>query len=61
MKNLSFIHNNTLDKWKNKNTDWNRDEKKQLFYCNSIVELAKCDKEKERNKIINKLIVLSIK
>ena len=61
MKNLSFIHNNALNKWKNKNSDWNSDEKKQLFYCNSIIELAKCDKEKERNKIINKLIVLSIK
>ena len=61
MKNLSFIHNNTLNKWKNKNTDWNSNEKKQLFYCNSIVEFAKCDREKERNKIFIKLSELSVK
>ena len=61
MQNLSFIHNNTLEKWKHKNHDWNSNEKKQLFYCNSIVEFAKCDKEKERNKILSKLVNLTIK
>ena len=61
MKNLSFVHNNTLNKWKTKNNDWDKNEKKQIFYCNSIVEFAKCDKEKERNKIISKLVNLSIK
>ena len=61
MKNLSFIHNNALNKWKNKHEDWNSDEKKQIFYCNSILEFAKCDKEKERNKILSKLVGLSIK
>ena len=61
MKKLSFVHGSALNKWKNKNHDWNNDERKQVFYCNSIIEFSKCDKEKERNKIINKLIVLSIK
>ena len=61
MKNLSFIHNCALNKWKNKNDDWNSNEKKQIFYCNSIVEFAKCDKEKERNKVLSKLVNLSIK
>ena len=61
MKNLSFIHNNALNKWKTKNEDWNSNEKKQIFYCNSILEFAKCDKEKERNKILSKLVNLSIK
>ena len=58
---LLFIHNNTLEKWKHKNHDWNSNEMKQLFYCNSIVEFAKCDKEKERNKILSKLVNLTIK
>ena len=61
MKNFSFIHNNTLNQWKNKNSDWNSNERKQIFYCNSILEFAKCDKEKERNKILSKLGNLSIK
>ena len=61
MKNLSFIHNNTLNKWKNKNEDWNSNERKQIFYCNSILEFAKCDKEKERNKVLSKLVNLTIK
>ena len=61
MKNLSFIHNTTLNKWKNKNEDWNSNERKQIFYCNSILEFAKCDKEKERNKILSKLVNLTIK
>ena len=61
MKKLSFIHSNTLNKWKNKNNDWNENEKKQVFYCNSIIEFAKCDKEKERNKVLSKLVNLSIR
>ena len=61
MKCLSFIHNSTLNKWKNKNSDWNNNERKQVFYCNSIIEFAKCDKEKERNKILSKLVNLSVK
>ena len=60
MKNLSFVHNRTLNKWKTKNNDWN-DEKKQIFYCYSIIEFAKCDKEKERNKVLSKLVNLSIR
>ena len=60
MKNLSFVHNRTLNKWKTNNNDWN-DEKKQIFYCYSIIEFAKCDKEKERNKVLSKLVNLSIK
>jgi len=61
MKKLSFIHSNTLNKWKNKNQDWNNNERKQVFYCNSIIEFTKCDKEKERNKVLSKLVNLSIK
>ena len=61
MKNFSFIHNTTLNKWKNKNEDWNSNERKQIFYCNSILEFAKCDKEKERNKVLSKLVNLTIK
>ena len=61
MQSLSFIHNSALNKWKNKNQDWNNNERKQVFYCNSIIEFAKCDKEKERNKILSKLVNLSIK
>jgi len=60
MKNLSFVHNRTLNKWKTNNNNWN-DEKKQIFYCYSIIEFAKCDKEKERNKVLSKLVNLSIK
>ena len=61
MKDLSHIHNDTLNQWRNKHSDWNSNEKKQIFYCNSILEFAKCDKEKERNKILSKLVNLSIK
>ena len=61
MKNISFVHNNALNKWKNKHEDWNSNETKQMFYCNSILEFSKCDKEKERNKILSKLVNLSIK
>ena len=61
MKRLSFIHGDTLNKWKNKNKDWNNNERKQVFYCNSIIEFAKCDKEKERNKVLSKLVNLSVK
>ena len=50
-----------MNKWKNKNSDWNNNERKQVFYCNSIIEFAKCDKEKERNKILSKLVNLSVK
>ena len=61
MKNLSFVHNKTLNKWKTKNNDWENNEKKQIFYCNSIIEFTKCDKEKERNKVLSKLVNLSVK
>jgi hypothetical protein len=61
MKNLSCVHSTTLNKWKNNNNDWNSNERKQVFYCNSIIEFAKCDKEKERNKIFIKLSELSVK
>ena len=61
MKCLSFVHGSALKKWKNKNDDWNSNERKQVFYCNSIIEFAKCDKEKERNKVLSKLVNLSIK
>ena len=61
MQCLSFVHNSTLNKWKDKNHNWSDNERKQVFYCNSIIEFAKCDKEKERNKVLSKLVNLSIK
>ena len=50
MKNLSFIHNSALNKWKNNNEDWNSNEEKTIFYCNSIVEFRNVIKRKNAIK-----------
>ena len=61
VKNLSNVHNKALSKWKSYNNDWCDNDKKHDFYLKSIIEFTKCDREKERNKIINKLSNLTIK
>mgnify|MGYP001353762738 CR=1 FL=1 len=61
VQNLSNIHNKALTKWRSYNTDWSSNDKKQDFFNKSVQEFTKCDHEKERNKIFNKLSTLTIK
>ncbi len=58
---LSNKHNRALSKWRSYNSDWSINDKKQDFFNKSVQEFTKCDHEKERNKIFNKLVTLSIK
>ena len=61
VQNLSSIHNKALSKWRSYNTDWSSNDKKQDFFNKSVQEFTKCDHEKERNKIFNKLSTLTLK
>jgi hypothetical protein len=60
-KNLSNVHNRMLGKWQSYNNDWCDNDKKHDFYLKYVVEFTKCDHEKETNKIINKLVALTIR
>ena len=61
MQKLSNIHNKALSKWRSYHDDWCSNDKKQDFFNKSVIEFTKCDHAKERNKIFNKLVALSIK
>ena len=61
VQKLSSTHNRALSKWRSYNSDWSSNDKKQDFFNKSVQEFTKCDHEKERNKIFNKLVTLSIK
>ena len=61
VQKLSSTHNRALSKWRSYNADWSSNDKKQDFFNKSVQEFTKCDHEKERNKIFNKLVTLSIK
>ena len=61
VQKLSSTHNRALSKWRSYNLDWSSDDKKQDFFNKSVQEFTKCDKEKEQNKIFNKLSTLTLK
>ena len=61
MKNLSNVHNKAISNWQRSNNDWLDNDRKHDFYLKYVFEFTKCGHEKERNKIINKLVSLTIK
>ena len=61
VKDFSKVHNKTLIKWQGNNNDWLDNDRKHDFYLKSIIEFSKCDRDKERNKIFNKLTELSLR
>ena len=61
MKNLSNVHNRAISNWQRSNNDWLDNDRKHDFYLKYVFEFTKCGHEKERNKIINKLVALTIK
>ena len=61
IKQLSRKHFNTINNWRMQNDDWLENDIKHDFFNNSVMEVCKCDKNKEMNKIVGHLSLLSIK
>jgi len=61
VREIEFIHQDTLFKWRDYNEDWITNDKKQDFFNYSVTEFSKGRQIQERNKIFIKLTQLTIK
>ena len=68
--NIKLIHNvkkiarkqfNAINVWRHNNDDWLDNDQKHDFFNKSVIEVGKCDKNKEMNKVLSNLSVLSLK
>ena len=61
IKKLARKHFNTINVWRHNNIDWLDNDVKHDFFNRSVIEVGKCDKTKETNKVLCNLSDLSIK